>query len=261
MKVFLLTDLEGIAGVDSIVQMERTGEAYADTCRKLEQSINVAVDACFQNGAEAVYYLDGHGGGGNIHPENVDPRAIRCENVRKWSDLVRQKAFDCQIELGAHARAGTVGGFLDHTLNSRALFCVKHNGREMSELSLHATLCAKYGIPVVGVTGCEAACAQAELYIPGIAAGSVKKASCRNKAETHPNADEIVGDTVMRALRNWESIPLISYSEPVTVEQTYCRSDFCEERLAKCGPETKRIDARTLQKTVENISAYSDLKF
>jgi len=259
--VFLLTDLEGIAGVDSIGQMERTWEGYPGICRKLEHTINVAVDACFQNGAEAVYYLDGHGGGGNIIPENIDPRAIRCENVHRWNDLVRNRAFDCQIELGAHTRAGTAGGFLDHTISSGEIFSIRNNGREMSELSLHAVFCAKYGIPVVGVTGCETACAQAEQYIPGIVSGAVKAASCRNEAKTYADAEQILRNTVARALQNWKSIPLILFSEPVTVEQTYCRTDFCEKRLARCGPETTRIDARTLQKTVENITAYSDLKF
>ena len=261
MRVFLMTDLEGIAGVESIEQMDRAGAHYADICRKLEQSINAAVDTCFQNGANTVYYLDGHGGGGNVLPENIDPRAIRCKDVHVWSDLVRQRAFDCQLELGAHARAGSVGGFLDHTLNSKQLFCVKHNGVEMSEVSLHATLCAKYGIPVVGVTGCETACVQAKQYIPGIVTGAVKVAYCRNVAKTYETAEQILRNAVASGLQNWKGIPLISYAEPLTVEQIYYRSDFCEEKLATCGSETKRMDARTLQKTVNEIRTYGDLKF
>lgn len=261
MKVFLLTDLEGIAGVESIEQMDRTGAAYGAICRQLERTINIAVETCLQNGADVVYYLDGHGGGGNVNPGNIDPRAIRCENIHKWNEMVQQRAFDCQIELGAHARAGTIGGFLDHTLNSREFFAIRHNGVEMSEVSLHATLCAKYGIPVVAVTGDEVACTQAEEYIPGIFTGAVKSAHCRNKAKTYPNADEILRDTIARALQNWQSVPMIAFAEPITVEQTYYRTDFCEKVMAKCSVPYLRTDARTLQKKTEEILCYADLKF
>lgn len=261
MKVFLLTDLEGIAGVDTIEQMERTAPCYAATCAMLERSLNIAVDACFQNGADTVYYLDGHGGGGNVNPDNIDPRAIRCEHVQQWNELVRQRAFDCQMELGAHARAGTVGGFLDHTISSREIFSIRHNGREMSELSLHATLCAKYGIPVVAVTGDEAACYQAKEYIPQIITGAVKTAQCRNAAKTYPNADAILRDAVAQGLRNWQSVPLIPFSEPVTVEQTFYRTDYCEKALKSSPPDTRRPDARTLLKKTEHIALYKELKF
>jgi len=261
MKVFLLTDLEGIAGVDSINQMERTDPCYRDICAMLEHTLNIAVDTCFQNGADTVYYLDGHGGGGNVNPENIDPRAIRCENIHRWNELVQQQAFDCQMELGAHTRAGTVDGFLDHTLNSRRIYCIRHNGQEMSELSMHATLCAKYGIPVVAVTGDEAACLQAREYIPGIFTGAVKVAHRRNEAKTYPNANEILRDTVAQALQNWQSVPLIPFSEPVMVEQTFCRADYCEEALKNSPPDTQRLNARTLLKKAEHIALYKELKF
>ena len=70
--------------------------------------------------------------------------------------LLQNGELDCQIELGAHARAGTLGGFLDHTITSKAWFSHKVNGMEMSELSLHALLCAQYAVPVIACIGDEA---------------------------------------------------------------------------------------------------------
>lgn len=64
MKVFLSTDLEGIAGIDDIRQMERGTEIYRESCALLCHSINLAVESCFANGADSVHYLDGHAGGG-----------------------------------------------------------------------------------------------------------------------------------------------------------------------------------------------------
>ena len=134
MNVFILTDMEGIAGIDNISQMEKGTPEYTVSCQKLEKSLNLTIGACFENGAQRVYYLDGHAGGGNINPESIDKRAVKC-TVSEWQELLRDGDIDCQIELGAHARAGTIGGFLDHTLNSRENYYIKINGIEMSELS------------------------------------------------------------------------------------------------------------------------------
>ena len=74
MRIFLLTDLEGIAGVDNIEQMDQAKDTYRNTCEMLEHSINLAVAACYDSGAEQVYYMDGHGGRKtiNVNPENID---------------------------------------------------------------------------------------------------------------------------------------------------------------------------------------------
>lgn len=261
MRVLLLTDLEGIAGVDNIEQMDRDKDTYRSTCALLEHSINLAVAACYDNGADQVYYVDGHGGRKtiNVIPDNIDDRAIAC-SINDWQALLREGKIDCQIELGAHARAGTLGGFLDHTLSSSEIFCIKYNGMEMSELSLHAILCAKYGVPIVAVVGDELACQQARSYIPDIYTGAVKKASCRNQAETYPNADQILVETIKKALANYKNVSLIHYTEPAHIETTFYRTDFCENVLSKKGPEVRRTDARTLEKTVAQIRSYADLK-
>ena len=45
MNLFILTDLKGIAGVDSIEFMDRTGEKYPVAYKMLERSLNLAIDA------------------------------------------------------------------------------------------------------------------------------------------------------------------------------------------------------------------------
>ena len=260
MNVFLLTDLEGIAGVDDIEYMDRSGEKYARARGYLTHTINLAAETCFACGAKTVSFLDGHGGGGNILEAEIDPRARRC-SLAEWQALLREGRIDCQIELGSHARAGTLNGFLDHTLTSRQWFCHKVNGREMSELSLHALLCGRYGVPIAGCIGDETACAQAAEYIPGIRTGAVKKASCRNLAVTYPDADAILVRTVQEALKAYREIPLFGIPGPLTAEVTYYRTDMCDEAFARATPGTVRVDARTLRRTVEHLERYEDLRF
>ncbi|MBQ9783990.1 MAG: M55 family metallopeptidase [Clostridia bacterium] len=260
MNVFILTDLEGIAGVNDIEYMDRTGEKYAQARRLLSRDTDLAAKTAFEAGAEKVYYLDGHGGGGNVLEELVDPRAKKC-SLAEWQALMRDGKIDCLIELGSHARAGTIGGFLDHTVSSKSWFCHTVNGIEMSELSMHALLCGVWGVPVVACIGDEVACAQAKEYIPEIFVGAVKRSDCRNFAVTYDDCDEILVRTVKVALANYKSVPLYSTPLPAVVESTYYRTDMCEEVLAHCGDEVTRVNARTLRKTITQITKYEDLKF
>lgn len=260
MNVFLLTDVEGVAGVTDIDFMDRAGEKYPIAREALCKSINLAVSACFEAGADTVYYLDGHGGGGNVYAEKIDPRAIKCD-LPTWEALLRDGKIDCQIELGAHARAGTIGGFLDHTISSREWFCHRVNGLEMSELSLHALVCGAYGVPVVACIGDEVACAQAREYIPAIFTGAVKKAERRNVAVDHANANEILTSTVKEALKHYRTVKPYRLAAPYVVELTFYRTDMCEAALAGCKEFVERVDARTLRKCVDRIGCYRDLKF
>lgn len=260
MNVFILTDLEGIAGIDSIDQMDRSSEEYFNSRQKLTDSLNLAIETCKSQGAENVYFLDGHGGGGNVYDDKVDKRAEKC-SIAQWQELLKEGEIDCQIELGAHTRAGTEGGFLDHTLSSMRIFYIKVNGREMSEVSLHAALCGKYGVPVVAVLGDEAACSQAKEYMPEVFTGALKKASRRNSAKTYDNADEILVKTIKKALENYKEVPLFKVAEPAEIEICYYRSDMCEEAIERKNGDIVRIDARRLKKQVKEIKKYEDLKF
>ena len=260
MNVFILTDLEGIPRVESIECMERGTQKYKDACDYLTDSLDLAVKTCFACGAENVYYLDGHGGGGNINVDEVDPRAVKC-SIQEWQILLKSGRLDCQIELGAHTRAGTLGGFLDHTVTSKEWFSHKVNGREMSELSLHALLCTQYGVPVIACIGDEAACDQAKEYIPNIHTGAVKKASRRNDAKTYENADAIIVHTIEEALADREKVAFFHTDFPAVVELTFYRTDMCDDVYEKADEHVERADARTLRKTIEMLSCYEDLKF
>ncbi|MBQ8509502.1 MAG: M55 family metallopeptidase [Clostridia bacterium] len=260
MNVFLLTDLEGVPGVTSIDDIARGTPAYEKSRRMLTDTINRVGALCCENGAERVWYLDGHGGGGNVIEADVDGR-IEKTDIAGWQRLLREGVIDCQIELGAHARAGTIGGFLDHTINSRQFFAYRVNGVEQSELSLHALVCGAYRVPVVLCIGDAASCDQAREYIPDIVTAPVKFADCRNHCIANVDADAMMAGGVRRALEGWRDIRPLTPPEPLTVELTYYRTDFCEEAMARAKQPFERVDARTLRRCIEKLTAYEQLKF
>ena len=63
-KIYIHTDLEGIAGIDSFEMMQRTSETYRDCCKLLMGDLNAAIEA-LAGDADHVTVLDSHGGGGN----------------------------------------------------------------------------------------------------------------------------------------------------------------------------------------------------
>ena len=63
MNVVIMTDLEGISGVDSIANIMDKGEPYRYACERLMADTNAAVEGAIKAGAQNVYVIDGHGGG------------------------------------------------------------------------------------------------------------------------------------------------------------------------------------------------------
>ena len=74
MKVLMMTDLEGVAGVVTFEQdSDPTGQYYETAKRLLTAEVNAAVDGLMEAGAEEVLVLDMHGPGGiwfeDLHPQ------------------------------------------------------------------------------------------------------------------------------------------------------------------------------------------------
>lgn len=264
MNVFLLTDLEGIPQIFSIDEIDRLSENYIIAREKLTAHINHAAEICKQNGAENIYFLDGHAGGGNVIDERTAPFAKKI-TVAEWEALLKEGGIDCAVELGSHARAGTLFGFLDHTTNSKRVFSLEINGIEQSELSIHALFNGVFGVPTVMCSGDEAACLQAKEYIPDIVTAPVKKALCRNECEGFENCGEIFEKALAKALAEYKNIKLyeLCKAESFRVRMTFYRSDMCEENMAKAKFPCERIDARTLERTIgaKELFSYHQLVF
>ena len=102
---------------------------------------------------------------------------------------------------------------------------------------------------------------QRKEYVPTIYSGAVKEAQVRNIATTYENADEILYNTVKAGIDNRDKVGLIDIREPITVEQTFTRTDYAEEILEKCEGDVVRVNARTLRKTIDKLTKYADLRF
>ncbi len=258
MNVMIMTDLEGISGVDTIDMMDMESEGYKKACLYLADDINAAVRGCFEGGADKVYVVDGHARGQNLDHSLVDHRAHVCVGT-EWTDLIESGAVDAFMEVGCHAMPGTLNGFLDHAQNSKMIFTYAYNGVPRGEIFQSAAYVGAYGIPYVMVSGDLAACSEGRALLGDIEIAIVKYGIGRNTAKCLPSneAHDLIQQAAKNGCLRYKSIAPYKVILPMEIRVTFYRSDFCEIRGVGRGRE--RLDARTSRRVINTIRTYSDL--
>jgi len=174
MKIFLMTDLEGVAGVKNAVDwIYPTSPFYAVACRLLTGEVNAAVSGFFDAGASEVLVADGHGAGA-IDVESLDERV---EFARGWPQgfpFGLDSTFDGIAWVGQHPKAGTIGGHLCHTQSFEYLD-LSINDISIGEFGQLALCAYELGVPPFFASGDLAFCQEAQKLCPDIVTCSVKK--------------------------------------------------------------------------------------
>ncbi len=246
MKIYIVADMEGITGIDDAKVWDYAHRTYAEGRRLMMGDVNAAVAGAFDAGATEVAVHDWHGGGNNLIMEDLDPRArhVRAAPGRWWGEL--DGSFDAVGFVGQHAMAGTLNGFLDHTMTG-AWFELRFNGERVGEIALWATAAAMMKVPLAFLCGDRAACEEAAVLIPGIPTAAVKEGRGRKRASClHPRAArERITAAVAEGVRRRGELPRVGFKPPVRVELVYTSSDRADEVAWRRGIE--RIDARTVR--------------
>lgn len=186
MKIFISADIEGIAGVMRPEQCS-PGHAEYQTARGLmEQEVNAAIEGVFRAGATHVVVADSHAQMTNLRAENIDPRACLVQGKPRSLSMIEgleQQQFDGLMCIGFHTAAGEIG-VLAHTINSRAFWRIKINGRIMGETDLYAAAAAEYNTPLLLVSGDDHLRHWVEEYYPQTHFACVKRAIANTAAES-----------------------------------------------------------------------------
>lgn len=250
MKIHLMTDLEGISGVSNAEYMEQDSPFYQDARRYLMGDVNAAIAGCFDAGVDEVVVKDGHFSGLNFIMDQLDPRAVQDYGHKRWTGLL-DESFDGTMIIGQHAMAGTLDGFLDHTMSSRSWWEYLINGRPHGELGMWAAIAGHFDVPLIFVCGDERACREAGQFVEAVTTVAVKEGRGRNKALCKPvkQAQSEIRQGVRQAIEKIERVKPYKIEVPATVQLTYCRSDMADG--AALGPGIERVDARTVRKVAE----------
>jgi len=249
-----MTDLEGATGVCGTWQDINPGGREHERARRfLTRDVNAAIEGAYEAGAKEVVVLDGHGAAFSIIPEELDERAklIRGRRILEMEGL--DSSFDAVFAIGAHAMAGTPDAILPHTLSSATIMNVWINGIKVGEIGLWAAIAGTYDVPLVLVTGDEAAVREAKKLLGDIECVAVKKATSPYAAIClHPNVTyRMIKEAAIRALRRLDEIKPFKVKKPVELKVEFKYVDIAR-RVAK-RPGVELIDGRTVRAIGDNI--------
>jgi D-amino peptidase len=253
MKIYVMVDMEGISGIRKIEQVKKDFPAeYSNGCKLMTMEINEVVKALYDYGATEVVVRDTHGTGGQINISDMDPRAIyESSDFELMPSL--DESFDGLILLGHHSKAGTLNGFLDHTMSSESWFSFKINGVELGEIGLEAAYAGHFHVPVIVVTGDETTIKEAKETLGTVEGSVVKWGIGRNRAKclSLPEAYERIRDSIRKGLELTGKLEAFKPQLPAVIEITFYRSDYVD-RVCK-RTDIERVNARTIRKVIYSL--------
>lgn len=198
MKIFILTDLEGVSGI--IGRSDGIGNKILNQAaaeQALVNEINACCEGLAEGGADDIVILDGHGSSSNIDIFNLHPKA-RLMQVGSWMPAVGLDAgYDAVIQLGAHSMQST-GAYLCHSYDSHSIARMEFNGRQIGEIGMSALQAAYFHVPTILVSGDEAACREAESFL-GKDVVTVPTKFAMNRYAVVNRAPEALYDDLRRA--------------------------------------------------------------
>ncbi|WJH33728.1 M55 family metallopeptidase [Paenibacillus sp. CC-CFT747] len=235
MKIYIMTDMEGVSGViNNKDWCEPGGSYYEEGKELLTQEVNAAVEGFYAAGATEIHVVDGHGWGGVNHLL-LDPRVSYLRYfLRKPYPFYLDSTYSAIAWVGQHAKAGTEYAHLPHTGSYDVLDCTI-NGLSVGEFGKVALCAAALGIPSIFGSGDEAFVEEARKLTGGIETVSVKQGKvpgsgddCETDAYRSRNFSAIhlhpavarariregAEKALARFLRDPESFPLLKLAPP-----------------------------------------------
>jgi D-amino peptidase len=255
MNVYIMTDMEGVSGLARREQCLTGSPAWREAIPLAEADFNAAVAGAAAGGAKRIVLCDAHGGGSNIRVENMDPRAEyeRPAAGKSIMPALATAKFDVALMIGAHAMAGTEGAFLEHTQSSYSWHNYWVNGQRWGEIGQFAAWLGSFDVPLVMVTGDEAACREARQFLGEVETVAVKTALCRQYARclAPALARKAIEEAAARALRLAGKIKPFKVKLPAEVRLEFHNADYADGWSRR--PGVKRLDGRTVGWTAGTV--------
>ena len=253
MRVLVISDMEGVAGISNWQQVEGGESLYEEGRRLYTEEINAAVRGAFAAGATEVVVMDCHGAGkgwsfNSLIPDQLDER---CEFVvqKEWTEYtgVLEDGCDAALFVGMHAMAGTPDGMMSHTVSGTQWHDLTFNGRAVGETGINAALCGHWGCPVLMVTGDQAACREGrELLGERLTTVQVKTALGRfsGRHRTPAAARRMIEDGARAALADLNAVAPYDPGRPCEIRVDFAAPDHAAQ--FRHHPAVELVDGRTI---------------
>jgi len=207
-KVLVIYDMEGISGVIRPPYERYGAPEYPMGREALTADVNAAIRGLKAGGAGPIWVEDGHGSGNSNEPDilvdKMDRNASFEFRTRRYDPYSTgiDGSIDAIVCIGMHARART-RGFMAHTFTFDVAWNV--NGVDLTETHIVALSAARWGIPVIMVSGDNVLKDQLTADFPELEYAVVKEAKGVSAADAvpRPEADQRIETAARTAMQKF----------------------------------------------------------
>jgi len=261
LKVLVSVDMEGVTGVVTAEQLGPTGFEYPRFREFMTNEALAAVEGAKDAGATEVVVVDAHGNGQNLLIERF-PADVRI--VRSWPRPLMMmqgidSSFAAAVFIGYHASTTNPQGVRAHTMSSANLAAVLFNGVEMPEAGINAAIAGYFGVPIVAISGDDAAVAEAQRLIGPMEGAVVKTAISFHAANTlTPEAGRmLIREKVKAGVARRAALKPYVVRAPLRLEITF--KNYTPAEMVSFLPGVQRVNAHTVRYIGRDILEVSRL--
>jgi D-amino peptidase len=255
LKVYISADMEGVAGVVTGDQLGPTGFEYERFRGFMTAEVLAAIQGARDAGATSIVVSDSHGNGENLLIERF-PDDVTI--VRSWPRPLGMmqgidSSFAAAVFIGYHASTTSLTGVRAHTLSSATLTAVRLNGVAVPEAGLNAAIAGRFGVPVVAISGDDAAVAEAQKLIGNMEGAVVKQAISFHAAATMTPeaAQKLIREKVKAGVARRGELRPYTVTAPIRLEVSF--KHYRQAEILAYLSVVERIDSHTIRFTSRDI--------
>jgi len=259
LKLLISVDMEGVVGVVTADQLGPDGFEYQRAREWMTGELLAAIEAAREEGVTDFVVADSHGNGENILIDRLPDDVLI---IRSWPRPLGMmqgidSTFDAVVFLGYHTGTANPDGVRAHTFSSARLADVRLNGKSVPEGGVNAAIAGYFGVPVIMVSGDDAAVEQIRSVIGDVEGAVVKWHYSFHSAKTMTPAAsyKLIGETMKRALRRLDDFEPYVISTPVTLDVRF--KNYRPSQILAYLPIVERTDSHSIRYIGEDMVAIS----
>lgn len=261
-KIYISSDMEGVVGAVTGGQLGPGGFEYGRFREFMTAELNAIIDGALEAGASAIVVSDSHGNGQNLLLERLPDDVVV---VRSWPRPLMMmqgvdESFDGAILHGYHAGTNNPEGVRAHTMSSGNLTAIRLNGTAMTEGSINAAIAGHFGVPVILVTGDDAAVEEVRRVVDNGMVGAVVKWSHSFHSATTMTPEaayRLLREKAREAVARVDDFDVYRLEAPIHLEVSY--KNYLPSQVASYLPSIDRVDAHTVGYTGADMVEISKL--
>ena len=264
MKIYIVCDLEGVAGVvDFKKQCMEDGAYYNQAIRMATRELNSLVEGAMEGGATEICAWPGHGGfPGGIDVELLHPECSLVMHAGDAGPVGYDDSFDAMFLHGFHAMAGVENGVLSHSFMPM-IENIWLNDIKIGEIALNMLGFGELGIPTVFISGDQAAIDESKALVPDIETAVIKwgleeknklgALSVRKALSLSPGkAQQIIKTSAKKAMKKIGEVKPFWLEPPYTMTVEYTEEKFAKRALQHKGVE--RVNDTTITQVKHRLA-------